>query len=369
MNESRLSSGLIERDWIAVAERLPLYFAQVREDPAIDITAMREARARPRVVLVASGGCTAPVLAAGGASSIHLVDINPAQLVLARLKLRLLAECEPEERLSILGHLPMDPSHRSTALEGHLRALASTPEVLGPVELLATDGPDHSGRYERLFAELRRQISVARPALDSVLAEGDLRTQRDALERSATLLRTLGRGWDYVMDQETLVRVFGPDATRNRRQEFSRHFHEQTRAALGRFPIAENPYLCQVLLGRYPPARPAPWLELPRQRVETAVTASHARMLDALNALDAASIDFVHLSNILDWLSLDEASATLDAAVRALTPGGVVIVRQLNSRLDVRTLTAVRWDDAFSRRLLVADRSFFYREIHFGRKA
>ena len=47
------------------------------------------------------------------------------------------------------------------------------------------------------------------------------------------------------------------------------------------------------------------------------------------------SYDFVHLSNILDWLSPEEARATLDVAHAALRPGGWVLIRQLNSTLDI----------------------------------
>ena len=42
------------------------------------------------------------------------------------------------------------------------------------------------------------------------------------------------------------------------------------------------------------------------------------------------------LSNILDWLPREAATATLASAARALRPGGYVVIRQLNSALDIR---------------------------------
>jgi len=92
-------------------------------------------------------------------------------------------------------------------------------------------------------------------------------------------------------------------------------------------------------------------------------------MVEALQA-HAADCDFVHLSNILDWLSPDAARRTLDLAGAALRDDGWVIVRQLNSTLDIPALGArIRWHRESSEALLARDRSFFYRAIHVGQRA
>ena len=92
-------------------------------------------------------------------------------------------------------------------------------------------------------------------------------------------------------------------------------------------------------------------------------------MREVAENLTPGAFDFVHLSNILDWLSPDEAALTLEAAGRILKPEGVVIVRQLNSSLEIRKLDCeLDWDTAKSASLLKRDRSFFYRSIHVGRK-
>ena len=48
--------------------------------------------------------------------------------------------------------------------------------------------------------------------------------------------------------------------------------------------------------------------------------------------------DVIHLSNILDWLSPEQAQETLQLAFEALRPGGSTIIRQLNSTLDIPSL-------------------------------
>jgi S-adenosylmethionine-diacylglycerol 3-amino-3-carboxypropyl transferase len=81
------------------------------------------------------------------------------------------------------------------------------------------------------------------------------------------------------------------------------------------------------------------------------------------------SYDFVHLSNILDWLSPKEARTTLDLAREALRPGGWTLVRQLNSTLDIPSLmTGFAWQTEDAQALHARDRSYFYRALHLGRR-
>ena len=77
--------------WVSRTARLPVAFSQVREDALLDLEISRRLRDGFEGILIASGGCTAAYLAARSrASRLHLVDMNPAQIALTRLKLRLL---------------------------------------------------------------------------------------------------------------------------------------------------------------------------------------------------------------------------------------------------------------------------------------
>ena len=83
--------------------------------------------------------------------------------------------------------------------------------------------------------------------------------------------------------------------------------------------------------------------------------------------MSAGSTDLVHLSNILDWLCPAEAQATLEAARRVLRPGGKVIIRQLNSTLEITGLeSGIVWDTALGQAMERRDRSYFYPRIHVG---
>ena len=107
-------------NWVLNASNLPLGFAQVREDALIDVDIVSRLPPGPRVMLVASGGCTAASLAGLEPSLLHLVDPNPAQMALSQLKLQLLTSANLEERLALLGHIPMESEKRKQELEKRL---------------------------------------------------------------------------------------------------------------------------------------------------------------------------------------------------------------------------------------------------------
>src|SRR5579885_1984943 len=63
-----------------------LFFAQVREDPRLELEVL-DPRADDSIVVVGSGGCTALSLLAAGAGQVTAVDVNRTQNHLIELKL------------------------------------------------------------------------------------------------------------------------------------------------------------------------------------------------------------------------------------------------------------------------------------------
>jgi S-adenosylmethionine-diacylglycerol 3-amino-3-carboxypropyl transferase len=198
-----------------------------------------------------------------------------------------------------------------------------------------------------------------------------LRDPAEQARRSAPetpLGQALDEAFERVMDLPILVRLFSEGATRNRAESFARHFARRTRHVLETLPAADNPYLWQVLVGRHPPGHEAPWLAAPAPDRLPQLTWNTTFMTAVLQR-SAGHYDFVHLSNILDWLSPEEAAATLDLAHAALRPGGMTLIRQLNSTLDIpRLAKGFFWMTREAEALHVGDRSYFYRALHLGKK-
>jgi len=204
--------------------------------------------------------------------------------------------------------------------------------------------------------------------LKAVLLLDDPVERAERLAPHTALGKVLDDAFDEVMALPNLVALFGQQATQNRRDPFGRHFAGRTRHAIASLPAANNPYLWQLLLGRFPDGVLYPWFTAaaPRQMPEITETIG---TIDTALAAHHDRFDFVHLSNVLDWLSVEEAQTTLRLAFNALKPGGCVLIRQLNSTLDLPALgERFEWLADEANRLHAGDRSFFYRSLHLGRK-
>ena len=352
--------------WAVKAAALPLAFAQVREDPQLDMELAKSLPPGSTVVMIASGGDTAVCLGRLPLR-LHLVDMNPAQLALSQVKWRLAGQGNLTLAAEMLGHLPMHVEERWTKLSIMLDSLGFAGEALGPKDVVATLGPDHAGRYEFTFAELRSRLAPWASVLDAALgAEFPFENLNDS-----ALGKAMDRAFADVMKLENLVCLFGEDATQNPRLPFSEHFAMRTRDVFQRLPPRSNPFLWQILAGRFYPEFSFDWLRDDAMAPLIANPTWHCGTMDeVLDSLSGESVDLIHLSNILDWLPLAAAQAVLGKVVRVLKPGGQVIIRQLNSTLDISAIKCgLVWDLELGRRMEGRDRSYFYPQIFVGRRA
>ncbi len=288
-------------DWVATARSIPVAFAQVREDPELDFWALDQVGRRARIVMVASGGCTAAALATrDDVETLHCVDPNPAQIALTRLKLELLKTAEPAEKLRLLGHAGLHKKTRANRLAELLGHLGLQSDVLGPLEVVAACGPDHAGRYECLFAALRAELTEFAQPLQAILDLSAPDEQARRVRPETSLGRALDAAFEKIMALPNLVALFGEAATRNPREPFAAHFAWRLRHVLGTQPAAGNPFLSQMLLGRFAPQAEHFWLRSPRVKPRAAISCEESPMLPALEKRKG-EFDLVHLSNILDW--------------------------------------------------------------------
>lgn len=352
--------------WAVKAASLPLAFAQVREDPRLDLELANTLPPGATVVMIASGGDTAVCLGRLPLR-LHLVDMNPAQLALSRVKWQLAGQGDRALAAALLGHLPMQADERWEILNGMLGGLGLPSNALGPKDLVAAVGPDHAGRYEFTFAELRSRLAPWASLLDAALSSDVPITHPD----DSALGEAMDSAFAEVMKLENLVCLFGEDATRNPRLPFSEHFASRTREAFRRMAPRSNPFLWQILAGRFHSGFPYDWLgDAVMSPLKAHPTWHCGKMDEVLESFPNESADMIHLSNILDWLSLADAHTMLTKVERVLKPGGRVIVRQLNSTLEIPVIECgLIWDLELGRAMERRDRSYFYPQILIGRKA
>ena len=359
-----------EPDWVRNAASQPIAFSQVREDAFQDQWVVQQIIGPSRILMIASGGCTSAFLATmPQINEIQLVDPNPAQMALARLKLELLRAFSPQKRLQILGHEKMSMDARKKELIGLCKVLRLPHDIFGSLDEVSRKGPDFAGRYEAVFEQLRKILAPSAKQIAQLLQETDLVEQSQKLH--SHLEAPLKKAFSEVMALPYLVRLFGAEATRNSVEPFALHFFHRTCMILQTVPALGNPYLAQVLLGQFTGGVYYPWLlcdspaQLPTMSFET------TSMVLALekNIAEGKTYHFVHLSNILDWLSPEDVEKTLLLAFKILEPKGYVLIRQLNSNLNIRQWGHFfSWQEEASQRLHQRDRSYFYRAIHLGQK-
>jgi S-adenosylmethionine-diacylglycerol 3-amino-3-carboxypropyl transferase len=221
----------------------------------------------------------------------------------------------------------------------------------------------------------------------------------ERLSPDAPVGAALDRALDDVMALPNLVALFGREATANPVEEFSRHFGRRIRHVVATSLATNNPWLTQMLLGRFAgtgmatvesepvqtevrdsPARrdrlvqPSeggcyPWLLAPAPGRMPEVRFANTTMQLMIESAEAGAWDIIHLSNILDWQTPEQSAQLLERAHQALAPAGRIVIRQLNSNLRVPEAgQPIRWLPEEAARLHAVDRSFFYRELHIGTK-
>lgn len=349
------------------ATTYPISFSQVREDPWQDEAVLKQYFQGPvAMLMIASGGDTATyLLGKGYLSELSLVDINPAQIYLTQLKLHLLAY-SPKKKVGLLGY-DRSPTEKQ---KQHLAVLMDLLDIpLGAFGKIHLEGLGHTGKYECVFEALREHLSPYQQDIDNLFQLQDVQAQVRMIASTTPFGRSLDVAFQEVMSQKNLVKIFGKGATSNRVQDFHLHFAQKTRLYLSRHLACQSPFFAQMFLGKFYNDLLYPWLSLPKTQKDVPVSYVKGIMQKHLKCLPTARYDVIHLSNILDWLSVQEAKETLSLAYKVLKPGGVVIIRQLNSQLDIPAMShALDWDLIMGKCLTEQDRSFFYSNFYVGTK-
>lgn len=366
-----LISSIYSSEYPHAAAKMPIAFAVVREDAAQDAELIKRYFPEEKIsmLMIASGGCTAAqLISSSSLRDITLVDPNKAQLDLSKFKIQLLT-LPLEKRLEILGYSPMTPQDRKAIMLGYMKVLDIDEYSFGDMDVIAQNGLDFSGRYEKVFEALRSRLAHHSNALEALFTCNTIDEQIQHIAPETIFGKALDEALDEIMSQDNLVTIFGEKATANRVQDFSRRFAQRIRSYLSQHLASQSPWLASMLLGNFKNNILFPWLQAEIQNKLPKITYLNSFMNDALRSSKPESYHIIHLSNIIDWLTPDEAQETLKLAHKALKPGGIVIIRQLNSNIDIAAHgKEFTWNFKVSNEFLNEDRSFFYRNFLIGFK-
>ncbi|WP_144124183.1 DUF3419 family protein [Catellatospora sichuanensis] len=346
----------------AVDDRL--YFAQVREDPELEIAAFTGRWDGP-IAVVSSAGCTALSLLAAGAAEVVGVDVNRTQNHLVELKAAAVAHLSPGSALGLLGGVPMAPDARRLAygqIRGALTAGARGYWDAHPQAIVG--GVLQAGVTERLMRLIARSLRVVHPRrIGTLLALRTLDQQREFYRRDWDTF-----GWRLLFqvlcnrlvlrrtyDERFFAHVEDPS--------YARHFRQVAEHTLTDLHIGGNYFLHHLLTGGYPVGCHPPYLEaeVPVDRL----CLVDGTFTDYLRTRPDRSMAGFALSNICEWLSAAEIDELFTEIVRTARPGARLVFRNFVGWTEVppRWRHAVREDRARGEELMRTDRSLCQRRF------
>ncbi|GAA2374724.1 S-adenosylmethionine--diacylglycerol 3-amino-3-carboxypropyl transferase [Catellatospora methionotrophica] len=345
----------------AVDDRL--YFAQVREDPELEIAAFAGHGDGP-IAVVGSAGCTALSLLAAGATEVVAVDVNRTQNHLVEFKAAAISQLEPATALGLLGGSAMVAAARRSAyaqVRGVLTPGARAYWDAHPQAIAS--GVLQAGVTERLMRLIARTLRLVHPRRTGrLLALRTLDEQREFYRREWDTV-----GWRLLFgvlcnrlvlrrtyDERFFAHVENPS--------YARHFRQVAEHTLTGLDIDGNYFLQLLLTGGYQQARP-PYLAGP-------VPVDRLHLVDGtftgyLRTRPDASMAGFALSNICEWLSPAEVDELFAEIVRTARPGARLVFRNFVGWTEVppRWRDAVREDRARGEELMRTDRSLCQRRF------
>lgn len=382
--------GLAERLFTAVFSGL--VYAQIWEDPVLDMEAM-ELGAGHRLIAIASGGCNVMSYLTADPARIVAVDLNHNHVALNRLK------------IAGARHLPDHAAfHRFFAEADSSANLAAYDTFLAPNLDAATraywEARDWRGRrrvswFARnvyRFGLLGRFIAAGHLLarlhgvdLARLMAAGGLEEQRAIYDREirplqeSRLVRFLARrpaslyGLGIPPAQYAALAGDAPGGI------MDALFRRLERLACD-FPFRDN-YFARQAFGRAYKAGPGgalpPYLETEnfeavRDRAQR-IDVRHANLIDVLAAEPDASLDRYVLLDAQDWMTDEVLTRLWTEITRTAAPGARVLFRTaaeptlLTGRLPAPLLARWDYDPDEARALTTRDRSAIYGGVHLYR--
>ena len=374
-SDGAVAAATVRRVRLADSTTGKLFFAQVREDPLLELEALQQQLEGP-IVIVSSGGCTALSLVAAGAGDVVAVDLNRTQNSVVELKAVGVAVLGSRDASAFIGGAPMSGNER-------LRTYARLRAQLGPDARAYWDGHRRAiakgllgaGVTERFFTGVIAAVrALVHPKwrMDRLLACRTLDEQqafyRDEWNspRWRALFRLMFNGvvFNRVYEPAFFEHVGEPS--------FAKHFHGCVEHAVTELPVETNYFLHYLLRGEYPVGVPGglpPYLDPENEErlgaVTERLTLVDGSMVAYLQGCPSSSIAGFSLSNICEWLSDEQLDTLLGEVVRTAKPGARLCLRNFVGWTEIpdRWRANLRVDAALGDRLIKGDRSLGQRRI------
>jgi S-adenosylmethionine-diacylglycerol 3-amino-3-carboxypropyl transferase len=312
-----------------------LMFGQVREDAAVELSLAGKLSKPKRILIIASGGCTAFALLGQGDYEVYALDISQAQIALVELKA---AAFRSLGFAATRYMFQFDARPQYSSVRSELSADSQSLMDLHLSEMTA--GLNNSGSVDQKLKTMAQLFFLSvhtRAETEHFLRMSDIDRQKAFFQQNwcnwqwkLAIKIAFNKKFLSLAQFKSAMELVPSDfhAVMNRR--FERSFTS--------FSNATNPYLWQTFLGQYPQSEDGFPLYLQSQH-ESALLSNLGRLrlicddvLSWLNDQPSASIDFFGLSNILELLPSEYAAELVPELIRCASPGAIVIARSIFPR-------------------------------------
>ena len=369
------AAALLDRVSLPGAIEDRLYFAQVREDPRLEIEALAPT-ADDSLVVVGSGGCTALSLLAEGAGHVASVDLNHTQNHLIELKLAAVATLPHDTLVAMLGGAKSSPADRAGAYAELRDRLTPAARAYWDARRAVIErGVLDAGVTERFVrgVVVALQLLVhSRSRLERLLACASVDEQRTLFRREWDTLRWRAF-FQALLNRMVFRRAYDPAFFAHLEQpSFAAHFRARAEYTLTRLSVRDNYFLHQMLTGAYPAHEPhgvPPYLSESGSRAianaADALTLVDGSVTDYLRSLPDESVSGFALSNICEWLTPPAIDELFGEVVRTARPDARLCFRNFVGWTEVpkRWREIVVEDRALGERLIARDRAVVQRRI------
>lgn len=303
-----------------------LQFAVVREDPQIECELIKKNSEIRKILMIGSGGCTAfSVRLMNPNIEQTLVEPNPAQIDLIKLKERLLGERKIEE-LKIV---------------------------------------NQTGNFESLFRSLRQFIE------EFIIEPQELKkliiNNRDDELQKIFIHPYWQVGFELFFSDQILNTMFGPEATQHApKNSYTSYFRHVFEKGMMRPDLSKNYFIHHILLGEYlPDSLPTYFSSPPDKCHEFNINNCLLHEIE-----DFSVYDFMSFSNIFDWCTEDYIHKIANRLKSEAHKNAMIVFRQLNHQKDFNSLFSshFQFHPDEEKRLLNMDRSLFYSKLNIATK-
>ena len=364
-----------------------LVYAQIWEDPEVDMTALA-IEPHHRMVTIASGGCNALSYLVADPARIEAVDLNPAHVAFNRLKIAALSTLPDYETFFRFYGKAEDGANIETyrrylrpRLDAQSRAYWDGRTLTGRRRIGFFSRNVYRQGLLGLFIGVGHRVARLN-GIDprSLLEARDLAEQRAFFDRAiAPIFESRLVRWATARKSTLFGLGIPPQQYDALAGAGTGGMASILKSRLEKlacdFPVAENYFAWQAFGRAYDPDGPLPpYLvrgnhEVLRARASR-VSVVNASITDLLAAKPAQSVDRFVLLDAQDWMTDVQLNDLWREITRTATPGARVIFRTaaepslLPGRVACQILDGWHYREAESRALHARDRSSIYGGFH-----